>query len=58
MCLIYQNIFFATVKDQLGGSELYAFKKKSKRLGCLIYFKFALIDDYIWLVSFHENKEK
>lgn len=45
-------------QEDLGGSELYAFKKKSKRLGCLIYFKFALIDDYIWLVSFHENKEK
>jgi hypothetical protein len=45
-------------QEDLGGTELYAFKKKSKRLGCLIYFKFALIDDNIWLVSFHEDKAK
>jgi hypothetical protein len=45
-------------EDALGGSELYAFKTESKLLGCLIYFKFALIDDYLWVVSFHEDRAK
>jgi hypothetical protein len=40
----------------LGGNELYAFKIESKRLGCLVYFKFVLLDGYLWLVSLHENK--
>jgi hypothetical protein len=45
-------------EEQLGGSELYAFKTEIKRLGCLIYFKFVLIDDYLWVVSFHEDRAK
>ena len=43
-------------EEALGGSELYAFKIDSRRVGCQIYFKFALIDDYLWVVSFHEDK--
>jgi len=43
-------------EESLEGNELYAFKIKSKRLGCLIYFKFALYEDYLWIVSFHEDK--
>ena len=45
-------------EDALGGSELYAFRIDSKRLGCQIYFKFSLIEDYLWVVSFHEDKAK
>jgi hypothetical protein len=45
-------------EEDLGGSELYAFKIESKRLGCLIYLKFALQDGYLWVVSFHENKKE
>lgn len=43
-------------EEDLGGSELYAFKTESKRLGCVIYFKFALQEDYLWVVSFHEDR--
>lgn|GEM_PF-241445 len=45
-------------EEALGESELYAFKIDSKRVGCQIYFKFSLIDDYLWVVSFHEDKAK
>ena len=45
-------------EEALGGSELYAFKIDSKRVGCQVYFKFSLIEDYLWVVSFHEDKAK
>lgn len=45
-------------EEALGASELYAFTLDCKRLGCHIYFKFSLIDDYLWVVSFHEDKAK
>jgi hypothetical protein len=43
-------------EEDLEGSELYAFKIESKHLGCLIYFKFALQEDFLWVVSFHEDR--
>jgi len=40
----------------ISGSELYAFKKRSNRIGCTIYYKFTIKDDILWLVSFHEDR--
>jgi hypothetical protein len=36
--------------------ELYAFKCTSKLLGCTVYFKYALKNDFLWLVSIHEDR--
>ena len=43
-------------ETDLLGCELYAFKVESKRLGCVIYFKFALKEDFLWVVSIHEDR--
>jgi len=43
-------------KEDLLGCELYAFKVESKRLGCMIYFKFAVKEDSLWVVSLHEDR--
>jgi len=43
-------------EERLNNCELYPFKIESKRLGCVIYFKFALKGDSFWLVSFHEDR--
>ena len=40
-------------EDKIKGSELFAFKWKSKRFGCEVYLKFTLKGDVMWLVSFH-----
>ena len=38
--------------------ELFPFKWVSKRLGCMVYMKFALKDEQLWLVSFHEDRKE
>lgn len=38
--------------------ELFPFKWVSKRLGCTVYMKFALKDEQLWLVSFHEDRKE
>lgn len=43
-------------EEDLRGFELYAFKIESKRFGCVIYFKFALKEDFLWVVSIHEDR--
>jgi tetrahydromethanopterin S-methyltransferase subunit B len=40
----------------ISGCELYAFKKRSKHVGCAIYYKFTIKDDTLWLVSLHEDR--
>ncbi|MFH2047525.1 MAG: hypothetical protein ABIK92_20550 [Pseudomonadota bacterium] len=37
-------------------SELFAFKWKSKRLGCTVYLKFCIKNDKFYLVSLHQNR--
>jgi len=37
--------------------ELFPFRWMSKRLGCLVYMKFALKDNRMWLVSLHEDRK-
>jgi hypothetical protein len=44
-------------EDKIKGSELLAFKRKSKRFGCEVYLKFTLKDRVMWLVSFHVHRE-
>jgi hypothetical protein len=36
--------------------ELYAFKTTSKTFGCMIYYKFTIKDDTLWLVSLHRDR--
>jgi hypothetical protein len=43
-------------EEDLMGCELYAFRTASKRLGCEVYFKFALFEERLWLVSFHADR--
>lgn len=38
--------------------ELFAFKIESKRFGCDVYVKYVLKDDHVWLVSFHQDRDK
>jgi len=38
------------------GCELYAFKTTSKTIGCMIYYKFTIKDDTLWLVSLHKDR--
>jgi hypothetical protein len=44
-------------KSRIAGSELYAFKCVSKRMGCTVYIKFTLKHDFLWLVSIHEDRQ-
>ncbi|MBU1054329.1 MAG: hypothetical protein KKC46_10945 [Proteobacteria bacterium] len=37
-------------------SELFAFKWKSKRLGCKVYLKFCIKNDKFYLVSLHKDR--
>mgnify|MGYP000949137812 FL=1 len=39
------------------GRELYAFSWMSKALGCSVYFKFALKEKTLWIVSFHRDRK-
>ena len=38
------------------GCELFAFRWKSKALGCMMYFKFTLKDDAVWICSLHADR--
>lgn len=37
-------------------NALYAFRTKSTSFKCLVYLKFTLFDDQLWVVSFHKNR--
>lgn len=43
---------------KIEGSELFAFRWISGRFGCRIYFKFALKQLHLWVVSLHEDRKK
>ncbi len=45
-------------KDQIKNMELFAFKTISNSLEVEIYFKFAIKNDYCYLVSLHKDKPK
>jgi hypothetical protein len=40
----------------ISGCELFAFRTTSKVIGCAVYYKFTLKDDYLWLVSLHRDR--
>lgn len=42
----------------ISGCELYAFKTRSKTIGCTIYYKFTIKDDFFWLISLHEDRPR
>lgn len=43
-------------KLEIEGLELFAFVVESRRFGCRVYFKFALIEGALWLVSLHQDR--
>jgi len=43
-------------KEEIKGLELFAFAVESDRLKCRVYFKFALVEKSLWLVSLHQNR--
>ncbi|MCH8010490.1 MAG: hypothetical protein IIA61_00835 [Candidatus Marinimicrobia bacterium] len=44
-------------KSKIKGSDLFAFAWESRCLKCKAYFKFAIINDTLWLVSLHKDKK-
>ena len=42
---------------QIKNLELFAFRWICRFFGCEIYFKFALKNEQIWVVSLHEHRE-
>lgn len=40
----------------IDGCELYAFKTVSNKIGCTVYYKFTIKDDFLWLVSLHRDR--
>ncbi len=45
-------------EDKIKGIELFIFKTYSQVLGCHIYLKFGLKEEFIWIVSLHEFENK
>jgi hypothetical protein len=43
-------------KQEIEGLELFAFVVESCRFACRVYFKFALIEGSLWLVSLHQDR--
>jgi hypothetical protein len=43
-------------KEEIRDCELFVFQALSNRLGCTVYFKFALKMDFIYIISLHEFK--
>jgi hypothetical protein len=40
------------------GSELFAFRWESPNFGCEMYFKFAVKEGLLWIVSLHRDRSK
>lgn len=45
-------------EHEIEGLELFAFVVESFRFHCRIYYKFALAQAMLWLVSLHQDKGK
>ncbi len=43
-------------KQEIEGLELFAFVVESRRFGCRVYFKFAIVEGSLWLVSLHQDR--
>lgn len=42
--------------QDIEGLELFAFVVESRRFACRVYFKFALVEGSLWLVSLHQDR--
>ncbi|PKN76927.1 MAG: hypothetical protein CVU52_02605 [Deltaproteobacteria bacterium HGW-Deltaproteobacteria-10] len=40
----------------ISGCELYAFRARSKIIGCTVYYKFTVKENILWLVSLHRDR--
>lgn len=45
-------------EHKIEGLELFAFVVESSRFNCRIYYKFALAQAKLWLVSLHQDRGK
>ncbi len=45
-------------KQDIEGLELFPFVVDSRRFKCRVYFKFALAEGALWLVSLHQDRPK
>jgi len=43
-------------EQDIQGLELFAFTVASRRFRCRVYFKFALSQEWFWLVSLHSDR--
>lgn len=43
-------------KEEIEGLKLFPFVVESSRFKCRVYFKFALDEGSLWLVSLHQNR--
>jgi hypothetical protein len=43
-------------EKEISGCELYAFKVESRSMGCTIYFKFTLVENFLWIASLHRDR--
>lgn len=44
-------------KNEIEGLELFPFVVHSSRFKCRVYFKFALVEESLWLVSLHQDRQ-
>ena len=45
-------------EGRIKGGELFTFKAYSQVLGCDVYLKFVLKEEFIWIISLHEFESK
>jgi hypothetical protein len=45
-------------EKKIKGLELFAFKVRIRSFDCNIYYKFAIRDNDLWLVSLHKDRKK
>jgi len=45
-------------EDCIKDSDLFAFEWQSQVLPVKVYCKFAIVDDWLWLVSLHKSRKK
>ena len=43
-------------EQEIEDVELFAFAVESRRFACRVYFKFALVEESLWLVSLHQDR--
>ena len=45
-------------EDEILQCELFPFKWNSKRLGCVVYLKFTVENNQLWIISLHEDRKE